>query len=102
MNTSRSEGANIMRGRFLPWPTMTYLSPLVATWPLSVLIEQPSLAAACAAVSSPPGTAGRGLRWRRGFVLRPRTIPAAVRTRERPMGGRSDKAVSIILMIARV
>src|SRR5262249_32286086 len=64
MNSLRSGSANILRVRRLPWPMATNLSAPEATWPLSVLIEQPSLAAACAAVLSPSGGGWRGLRWR--------------------------------------
>src|SRR5262245_47889562 len=62
MNSLRSVSVNILRARRLPWPMATYLSAPEATWPLSVLIEQFSLAAACAAVLSPSGEDSRGLR----------------------------------------
>ena len=51
---------NMRRGRFLPWPMETYLSAPEETWALRVLIEQPSLAAAWAAVLSPSGGGWRG------------------------------------------
>jgi len=63
MNWLRSASVNIFRGRFVPWPMMTYFSPPAFMWLLSVLIEQPSFAAASAGVRRPSG--GRGLRWRR-------------------------------------
>src|SRR5262245_47201904 len=62
MNSLRSASLNIRRTRALPWPRATYFSAPEATWPLSVLIEQPSLAAACAAVLSPSGGGRRSLR----------------------------------------
>src|SRR5262249_41951184 len=50
------------RTRFLPWPMSTYESAPVSTWPLSVLIEQPSLAAASAFVRRPSGGGDDGAR----------------------------------------
>ena len=47
---------NMRRGRLVPWPMVTYFSAPASTWPLSVLTEQLSFAAACAGVSSPPAT----------------------------------------------
>src|SRR5215472_4089727 len=80
-NSARSESANMRCWRFLPWPSATYFSAPEATWPLSVLIEQPSLAAACAAVLSPSGGEGRSLRSLHltgvpgsGIACRPSTI----------------------------
>src|SRR5262249_12701991 len=71
MNSSRSASVNMRRVRCLPWPMATYLSAPEAMWPLSVLIEQFSLAAACAAVLSPSGEDWRGLRAALAGVRRP-------------------------------
>jgi hypothetical protein len=57
------------RGRSLPWPMLTGLSAPDSMWPLSVLTEQPSLAAASAMVRSPSGTRSRGLRLRFGLLV---------------------------------
>src|SRR5262249_8829388 len=62
MNWLISASVNMRRWRRLPWPRAMYFSAPEATWPFSVLIEQPSLAAACAALLSPSGGGRRGLR----------------------------------------
>src|SRR5262249_16835201 len=69
MNLLRSASANILRVRRLPWPMATYLSAPEAMWPLSVLTEQPSLAAACAALLSPSRGEKRSLRAARSCRL---------------------------------
>jgi hypothetical protein len=65
MNALISASANILRGRFMPWPMTTYCNSHAFTWPLSVFSEQPSRAAASAMVRSPSGGAILGLRVRR-------------------------------------
>ena len=62
MKSLRSASANLGRLRFFPRPTSTQRSAPEATWPSSVLMEQFSLAAACAAVLSPSGEDWRSLR----------------------------------------
>src|SRR5262249_40447438 len=81
MNSLRSGSVNILRVRRLPWPMATYLSAPEATWPFSVLIEQPSLAAACAAVLSPSGGGWRGLRATGGGITCPSSKAARPRAR---------------------
>jgi hypothetical protein len=55
MNSLRSASVNMRCRRTLPRPRVTYFSSPAFMCPLSVLMEQPSLAAACAAVLSPSG-----------------------------------------------
>jgi hypothetical protein len=58
---------NILRGRFLPWPMMTWPIAPDAMWPFSVLMEMRSLRAASAGVcSKASGGGASGLRCRRG------------------------------------